>query len=69
MKLPLLPPPDYTSLDGMQRRRTNDQVRMIQREAAIWAIEEAAKVCEGKIGLSAETCADAILALKEQIDD
>ena len=46
MKLPDLPKPDYRSPgDGFHWRRTDNQVRAIQREAYIAGLEEAAKVC------------------------
>ena len=41
MKLPDLPPPDYLGPEG-SRRRTDDQVRAIQREAYIAGLEETA---------------------------
>ena len=45
MKLPALPQHDYIGANF--RHRTDDQIRAIQREAAIWALEEAEKVCDG----------------------
>ena len=74
MKLPDLPPPDYLGPEG-SRRRTDDQVRAIQREAALWALEEAAKAFEaggntiaGSVGVELKWFSDDIRALKEQIE-
>lgn len=44
IKPPPLPPPDYIGPEG-SRRRTDDQVRAIQREAMRAALEHAATMC------------------------
>ena len=85
MKLPDLP--EYAigpTIDGIQYKSpglSKMQLRAIQREAAIWALEEAAKVCETTYQeykssrfvtlpqfAGGDDCADAIRALKEQIE-
>ena len=74
MRLPRLPEPD-SQIDSHPYRSAN-QMHQIQREAAIWAIEEAAKVCKEIYGLRdwiigdtiTSQCARAIRALKEKIE-
>ena len=73
MKLPDLPPPDYLGPEG-SRRRTDDQVRAIQREAYIAAFEEAAKLLDELHAKDTLTnyhgfAANKVLALKGEIDD
>ena len=81
MKLPDLP--EYAigpTIDGVRYKPpslSTTQVRAIQREAAIWALEEAARVCENGSFLHDDAPAarfawefsKALRALKEQIDD
>jgi len=77
MKLPELMPIDLEA----SNEELENQIRAIQREAAIWALEEAAKVCETTYQeykssrfvtlpqfAGGDDCADAIRALKEQIE-
>jgi hypothetical protein len=65
MKLPDLPIIPLFMDHGV-RKELDDFMRQIQREAAIWALEEAAKMLWGICG-DAQTAA-AIRALKEQIE-
>jgi len=80
MKLPDLP--EYArgpTIDGIQYKSpglNKLQLRAIQREAALFALEEAARVCENGRFLHddapaarfARECAKALRALKEQIE-
>jgi len=86
MKLPDLPKPDYRSPgDGFHWRRTDNQVRAIQREAYIAGMEEAAKlaaatVCDTHLptgvkiygtraGAAIRALAQNIRALKGELDE
>ena len=67
MRLPDLPKPDYRSPgDGFHWRRTDNQVRAIQREAYIAGLEEAAKIADD--WYDHKRVAAEIRALKEQIE-
>ena len=79
MKLPDLP--EYAigpTIDGIQYKSpglSKMQLRAIQREAALWALEEAAKAFEaggntiaGSVGVELKWFSDDIRALKEQIE-
>ena len=81
MKLPDLPDPDLGATERIPvLRHSLPQIRAIQRAAALWALEEAAKVCEelwpemhkywgpGQARAACEDCAAAIRALKEKIE-
>ena len=76
MKLPPLPKPFPAGYIAQSEYfHTDSKVRAIQREAALWALEEAAEYVEargntiaGAVGVELKWLSDDIRALKEQIE-